>query len=256
MEGVGTRDDADDDLIGLAFGIGASGVRAKVQRALQVLLPAALGALAARWQRPCVACSWICSAFHGARAARDVANQLQAWDRTRWRQLLQAAGLSCTTDFAPVDPPLRFIGLFDTVVAVSGGRTDEQPHLALHAGVARQVLQLSARDEHRQHYPLTSVAPAFTEIALPGVHANIGGGYNQLEEGPKLLSRPRRQLLRRPSVAEYQTPPLAILQATTAYAEAQADAERWRQQLGLDERKSGWMSGTSGSNSVAPAAAA
>ncbi|WP_423176127.1 DUF2235 domain-containing protein, partial [Stenotrophomonas maltophilia group sp. CASM10] len=238
VEGVGTRDDADDDLIGLAFGIGASGVRAKVRRALQVLLPAALGALATRWQRPLRGVQLDLFGFsRGAAAARDVANQLQAWDRTRWRQLLQAAGLSCTTDFAPADPPLRFIGLFDTVVAVSGGRADEQPHLALHAGVARQVLQLSARDEHRQHYPLTSVAPAFTEIALPGVHANIGGGYNQLEEGPKLLSRPRRQLLRRPSVAEYQTPPLAILQATTAYAEAQADAERWRQQLGLDQRE-------------------
>ncbi|MEN5268445.1 DUF2235 domain-containing protein [Stenotrophomonas sepilia] len=238
VEGVGTRNDADDDLIGLAFGIGASGVRAKVRRALQVLLPAALGALATRWQRPLRGVQLDLFGFsRGAAAARDVANQLQAWDRTRWRQLLQAAGLSCTTDFAPADPPLRFIGLFDTVVAVSGGRADEQPHLALHAGVARQVLQLSARDEHRQHYPLTSVAPAFTEIALPGVHANIGGGYNQLEEGPKLLSRPRRQLLRRPSVAEYQTPPLAILQATTAYAEAQADAERWRQQLGLDQRE-------------------
>lgn len=238
VEGVGTRDDADDDLIGLAFGIGASGVRAKVQRALQVLLPAALGALATRWQRPLRGVQLDLFGFsRGAAAARDVANQLQAWDRTRWRQLLQAAGLSCTTDFAPAAPPLRFIGLFDTVVAVSGGRTDEQLHLELHAGVARQVLQLSARDEHRQHYPLTSVAPTFTEIALPGVHANIGGGYNQLEEGPKLLSRPRRQLLRRPSVAEYQTPPLAILQATTAYAEAQADAERWRQQLGLDEKE-------------------
>ena len=47
VEGVGTRDDADDDLIGLAFGIGASGVRAKVQRALQVVLPAALAELSA-----------------------------------------------------------------------------------------------------------------------------------------------------------------------------------------------------------------
>ncbi|KAG1604857.1 hypothetical protein G6F46_013750 [Rhizopus delemar] len=96
---------------------------------------------------------------------------------------------------------------------------------------------LTARDEHRQHYPLTSVAPPFTEIALPGVHANIGGGYNQLEEGPKLLSRPRRQQLRRPAVADYQIPPLAMLQATTAYAETQADAERWRQQLGVGDKE-------------------
>jgi hypothetical protein len=116
-------------------------------------------------------------------------------------------------------------------------------------------VQLTARDEHRQHYPLTSVAPPFTEIALPGVHANIGGGYNQLEEGPKLLSRPRRQQLRARR-CRLPDSPLAMLQATTAYAETQADAERWRQQLGVDEKKSGWMSGTSGSNSAAPAAAA
>ena len=28
-----------------------------------------------------------------------------------------------------------------------------------------------------------------------------------------------------------------MLQATTAYAETQADAERWRQQLGVDEKE-------------------
>lgn len=233
VEGVGTRDDADDDLIGLAFGIGASGVRAKVQRALQVLLPAAL---ATHWRQPLRRVQLDLFGYsRGAAAARDVANQLQQWDRERWRQLLLASGLACSADFAPASLLLRFIGLFDTVVSVNGGRADERPQVQLRAGIAAQVLQLSARDEHRQHYPLTSVAPPFAEIALPGVHANIGGGYNQTEEGPKLLSRPRRQQLRRAAVADYQTPPLAVLQATTAYAEAQADAERWRQQLGADE---------------------
>ncbi|RAX28630.1 DUF2235 domain-containing protein, partial [Enterococcus sp. HPCN18] len=68
----------------------------------------------------------------GAAAARDIASQLQGWDSVRWRQLLQGAGLSRTADFAPATPVLRFIGLFDTVVAVNGGRADEQPQLALH----------------------------------------------------------------------------------------------------------------------------
>ncbi len=238
VEGVGTRDDADDDLIGLAFGIGASGVRAKVQRALQVLLPVALTELSTRWRQPLRRVQLDLFGYsRGAAAARDIANQLQAWDNARWRQLLQSSGLASAGDFAAATPALRFIGLFDTVVAVNGGRADEQPRLALRTGIAGQVLQLSARDEHRQHYPLTSVAPPFTEIALPGVHANIGGGYNQIEEGPKLLSRPRRQQLRRTAVADYQIPPLTVLQATTAYAEAQADAERWRQQLGADQKE-------------------
>ena len=238
VEGVGTRDDTDDDLIGLAFGIGASGVRAKVQRALQVLLPDALAELSRHWQAPLQRLQLDLFGYsRGAAAARDVANQLQGWDAARWRQLLLQAGLHCAPGFAPADPMLRFIGLFDTVVAVNGGRADEQPRMALPAGIAGRVLQLSARDEHRQHYPLTRVAPPHIEIALPGVHANIGGGYDQVEEGPKLLSRPRRQQLRRPGIADYQVPPLAMLQATPVHAEAQADAERWRQQLGLGEKE-------------------
>ena len=47
VEGTGTRDGLSDDLLGMAFGTGATGVRAKVRRALQDLLPAALRALAA-----------------------------------------------------------------------------------------------------------------------------------------------------------------------------------------------------------------
>ncbi|MDV3515979.1 MULTISPECIES: DUF2235 domain-containing protein [unclassified Stenotrophomonas] len=238
VEGVGTRDDAEDDLIGLAFGIGASGVQAKVQRALQVLLPAALSALATQWRASLHSVQLDLFGYsRGAASARDVANHLRGWDSARWRQLLQQAGLSCSADFTLPRPVLRFIGLFDTVVAVNGGRADEHPRIALPAGIAEAVLQLSARDEHRQHYALTTVAPTHREIALPGVHANIGGGYDQVEEGPKLLSRPRRQQLRRPGVEDYQTPPLALLQATTAYAEAQADAERWRQQLGLNPKE-------------------
>ena len=238
VEGVGTRDDADDDLIGLAFGIGASGVRAKVERALRDLLPTALTALSAHWRHPVHSVQLDLFGYsRGAAAARDVAHQAQGWDAHYWRLLLQQAGLACSADFAPAQPRSRFVGLFDTVVAVNGRRADDVPQVALHPGVASAVLQLTARDEHRQHYPLTSVAPTFTELALPGVHANIGGGYNQVEEGPKLLSRPRRQQLRRQAVADYQTPPLALLQATTAYAEALADAERWRQQLGLSEQE-------------------
>ncbi|MCR8716442.1 DUF2235 domain-containing protein [Stenotrophomonas indicatrix] len=238
VEGVGTRDDAEDDLIGLAFGIGASGVQAKVHRALQVLLPAALSALASQWRAPLHSVQLDLFGYsRGAASARDVANHLRGWDAACWRQLLTQAGLSCSADFALPRPVLRFIGLFDTVVAVNGGRADEHPRIALPPGIAEAVLQLSARDEHRQHYALTTVAPPHAEIALPGVHANIGGGYDQVEEGPKLLSRPRRQQLRRPGVEDYQTPPLAVLQATTAYAEAQADAERWRQQLGLNPKE-------------------
>ena len=46
IEGVGTRTGEEDDLLGLAFGIGRTGVRAKRRRALEQLLPEALRQLA------------------------------------------------------------------------------------------------------------------------------------------------------------------------------------------------------------------
>ncbi|KAF1013810.1 MAG: hypothetical protein GAK31_02827 [Stenotrophomonas maltophilia] len=236
VEGVGTRDGRDDDLIGLAFGVGASGVRAKVERALQELLPAALRELAQRAPAPLRGVQVDLFGYsRGAASARDAANRLHGWDSAHWHALLTAAGVPLHPEFAVATPALRFIGLFDTVVAVSAGRADEQPRTALPRGIAGTVLQLAARDEHREHYPLTTVEPEHEQIALPGVHANIGGGYDQTVEGPKLLSRPLRAELRDAGIAGYSVPPLALLQASAPYASAQADAQRWREQLGLGE---------------------
>ncbi len=181
-----------------------------------------------------MACSWTCSVIHAALLPHVTSP-------TNFRAGTACAGASRRPVLHyELRPGHAGTALHRAVRHRGRGqwrRAEEQPQLALRSGIARHVVQLTARDEHRQHYALTSVAPPFTEIALPGVHANIGGGYNQLDEGPKLLSRPRRQLLRRPAVADYQIPPLAMLQATTAYAETQADAERWRQQLGVDEKE-------------------
>ncbi|WMJ68013.1 DUF2235 domain-containing protein [Stenotrophomonas sp. 24(2023)] len=238
VEGVGTRDGADDDLIGLAFGVGSTGVRAKVERGLHALLPAALRALAARGPMPLQAVQLDVFGYsRGGAAARDAAHQLQGWTGAQWKALLAGAGLALDAAFAPATPVVRFIGLFDTVVAVSGGRADEQPRIALPSGVAGKVLQLVARDEHREHFALTSVAPEHEQIALPGVHANIGGGYDQTVEGPKLLTRPVRAALRSPGIADYSVPPWSLLQASAPYASAQAEALRWREQLGLGEQE-------------------
>ncbi|MNV52446.1 hypothetical protein D3C71_1445390 [compost metagenome] len=109
------------------------------------------------------------------------------------------------------------------------------PVVALPAGCADKVVQLVARDEHREHFALTSVAPEHEEIALPGVHANIGGGYDQRIEGPKLLSRPQGQLLRGTGLTAGDVPPLALLRASTVYRAAQATCRRWQRALGLGD---------------------
>ena len=236
IEGAGTRTGKDDDLMGLAFGIGPSGVKAKVHRALDVRLPEALRALASTLP-PHTLTGVRLDLFgfsRGAASARDAINRLNAPDGRLWLQE-QLRRTGWTLPSAPAMRPVRFVGLFDTVVAIDARQRDELPHVTLPAGCADKVVQLTARDEHRHYFALTSVAPEHEEIALPGVHANIGGGYDQRIEGPKLLTRPQGQRIRTHDVPDTTTPPLALLRSTQVYASAQAACRRWQAALGLGE---------------------
>jgi len=111
----------------------------------------------------------------GAAAARHFANLVNA---TRFEDRHKLApGFECT---------IHFIGLFDTVAAM-GGLTDLgdvsdaiNPGLNLYLGPesAQQVVQLSARDEQRRNFSLSRIAPQWPmDIAVPGAHADVGGGY-------------------------------------------------------------------------------
>lgn len=236
IEGAGTRTGKEDDLMGLAFGIGPSGVTAKVRQALDIRLPEALRALARTVPTHALGRLRLdlFGFSRGAASARDAVNRLNATDGPAWL-LEQLRRTGWQPAAGAVDRPVRFVGLFDTVVAIDARQREALPRVGLAPDCADKVVQLVARDEHRHHFALTSVAPEHEEIALPGVHANIGGGYDQRIEGPKLLTRPHGQRLRNHGVADTAPPPLAVLRASQAYARAQADCRRWQAALGLDE---------------------
>lgn len=236
-EGVGTRDGQSDDLIGLAFGTGATGIRAKTERALREQLPDALRQLSSTSSLPIAGVRVDLFGYsRGGASARAAAVELAQWPSARWQGLLREAGLTIAPSFALSAPVVRFIGLFDTVVAL-GGRRGDPPlplRLRLPAGIADKVVQLVARDEHRVHFALTSVAPEHEEIQLPGAHSDIGGGNIRSEEGPKLLTRPRGQRIMKHPFADFATPDKAWLYATPSHREAEVQAMEWRRQLGLD----------------------
>ena len=233
-EGTGTRDGRADDLIGLAFGTGATGVTAKADQALQVQLPAALSALAQRWTRPLRAVEVDLFGYsRGAASAREAANRLSAWSSAHWQDMLRTAGLALSPAFTVPIPVIRFIGLFDTVLAIRGGVGQDRPRMRLDPDIARKVVHLVARDEHRLHFPLTSVAPQHEEYALPGSHADIGGGQEVMQEGPKLLTRPRGEPIRRHAFDAFATPDLHWLRRTASHQRAETSAVEWRRRLQL-----------------------
>ncbi|MEH0876465.1 DUF2235 domain-containing protein [Pectobacterium cacticida] len=122
----------------------------------------------------------------GAAAARHFVNVI---DQKADHPLVQAIAnaptirLKAGFDWANrEDVRISFVGIFDTVAS------SYHPSLTirLQDDCAERVVHLTALDEVRKHFPLTritptaigtSIPPNFTELALPGAHSDIGGGY-------------------------------------------------------------------------------
>ncbi len=122
----------------------------------------------------------------GAAAARHFINEI---DQRNDHPLVEAMAnfkdvqLKDGFDWASrEDVRIRFVGLFDTVVS------SFNPAVNVHIkpDSVERVVHLTALDEVRANFPLTRVTddaagttiPAhFTEIALPGAHSDVGGGY-------------------------------------------------------------------------------
>ncbi|WP_113632359.1 DUF2235 domain-containing protein [Pectobacterium peruviense] len=80
------------------------------------------------------------------------------------------------------DVRITFVGIFDTVAS----SYHPSLNIRLHADSVERLVHLTALDEVRKHFPLTrvtptaigtSIPPHFTEMALPGAHSDLGGGY-------------------------------------------------------------------------------
>ncbi|WP_433735877.1 type VI secretion system tip protein VgrG [Pseudomonas putida] len=202
LEGIGTYSNGEDSLIGMASGLGETGVVARVKQAPQQTEE--------QWDlfqktNPGVYIRQIefdiFGFSRGAAAARHCANELFKPGRGLFNELLQAGRFTLVTTFDPaVDVSINFIGLFDTVAAIGGIDStgfnnvadDHNPgvNLYLPPGCARQVIQLQARDECRHNFSLNGVHHHHRQICLPGVHSDIGGGYLPRAREKVLLTKP------------------------------------------------------------------
>lgn len=134
-----------------------------------------------------------------AAAARHFSNRVFKKDEFLSASLSQALG---KVEYKQIQSfptgKCRFIGLFDTVAAVGTLSDGFSPHdskngdveLNLPIGISEHVFQITAMHECRYNFSLNSVKPAYPEISLPGVHSDIGGGYNPQEEEFLFLNRP------------------------------------------------------------------
>lgn len=201
IEGIGTEIGEGDSGYGMGTGRGDTGVVRKTDKAVAMLVAGIkdyLGKLSDTGT--CVIKELQFDIFgfsRGAAAARHFANRVFGQDSA-----IIAAIKSGLGDVAFSGTPggkTRFLGIFDTVAAIGTPANGLNPHsadtgevnIALRPGVAEKVFHITAQHECRFNFALNSVKPAWPELALPGVHSDIGGGYNPSEYEAYFLTRPQ-----------------------------------------------------------------
>lgn len=184
--GAGTKTGSGDSLFGAATGLGETGVLEQVASAFEQLVHfISIDLSNAKITKLTID---LFGFSRGAAAARHAANEVSKGSRGTLGQLFSKKGLRWPTEVS-----IRFLGLFDTVAGIfnpkNGDFSVQNKHnkpvnLFIDPSKVENVLQLTALDEKRGNFALNSIKnpdatlPSnFTEIAIPGAHSDVGGGY-------------------------------------------------------------------------------
>lgn len=206
VEGIGTEAGKPDSMIGLSLGVADTGVIAKTDLAVKLISGAIEEALRKLQQKisgggiKVMSCQFDIFGFsRGAAAARHFANRIQDKDREIANAIRY--GMGGINYVGSPAGKTRFIGIFDTVAAIGTPQNGLNPHTAntgevniqLRPGVAEKVFHITAQNECRFNFALNSVKPAWPELALPGAHSDIGGGYLPVVRENIFLTRPESE---------------------------------------------------------------
>jgi type VI secretion system Hcp family effector len=203
VEGIGTEAGKPDSMLGLTLGVADTGVIAKTDLAVKQIAGAIEETLRKLRQTisgggmTVTSCQFDIFGFsRGAAAARHFANRIQDKDRVIANAIRY--GMGEVNYIGTPAGKTRFIGIFDTVAAIGTPQNGLNPHTAntgevnimLRPDVADKVFHITAQNECRFNFALNSVQPAWPELALPGAHSDIGGGYLPVVRENIFLTRP------------------------------------------------------------------
>jgi hypothetical protein len=185
IEGEGTEDDQKGDTMGYAFGSGKTGIPAKVKKGYANIT------------------SQINSYFDpGKEYVKELTINVFGFSRgaAAARSFLTTTKADFKTKYPKAIIKYNFVGLFDTVSsyekegvvgalgsAVQHDFENDVEELGLRLdGIAKKVIHLTATNEYRKNFALTSIDSAIEagvgfELELPGAHSDIGGGYEEYE---------------------------------------------------------------------------
>ncbi|MBW5827598.1 DUF2235 domain-containing protein [Yersinia kristensenii] len=191
ISGIGTAAGESDSAMGMGLGTSIldvfEGVVTKTDEAMKGIAEELLAFMKRNIQQNfCIAKIQfdVFGFSRGAAAARHFANRVMEQDPA----IAKAIAKGLRGDYYDGKPSgeVRFLGIFDTVAAIGGitnffdinGRSNPRVKLELRPSVAKKVFQITAMNEYRYNFSLNSIKGMWPELALPGSHSDIGGGYN------------------------------------------------------------------------------
>jgi type VI secretion system VgrG family protein len=232
VDGIGTSSTEADSTFSQGTGIGTQGVRTRVEETPPLIFKAIQAFRENNPDRHVAKIEFDIFGFsRGAAAARDFVNEVLKGNGSILAKATPAGDTGLADNFAwkpHSDVTFNFIGLYDTVAAISNplawdwtGNNAYNPgiNIRLAPDAAKKVVHLVAKNERRYNFALNSLGA--TDIALPGVHSDLGGGYLPKAKERILLSKPRY------SVVEKS---LTFTEANS-YKVAQQDLRRLQDQL-------------------------
>ncbi|WP_340199079.1 phospholipase effector Tle1 domain-containing protein [Ascidiimonas sp. W6] len=203
IEGIGTEDfENDDALNGGAMGVGSTGVKAKVYKALEesVELISSLGVEKIGefridvfgFSRGAAAARYLIHEVNkraGSIKSRHPRNNKITYYEVDHGALGEGLA-SKQIEVLPNRLKVNFVGLYDTVSshgagAITGYQNDVSALFLDAVRRANFTLHLTAGDEHRRNFALTNINSARLigrgeEYTLPGSHGDLGGAYNPI----------------------------------------------------------------------------
>jgi len=178
-EGIGTYDNkSDQPLPGGATGLEAPviyqrGIVAKVQRGIAQMKEKREKYIDKKEKEVEKATINVFGFSRGAAAARHFVSTYPA-------MIAIALGMKSAKNIT-----FNFVGVFDTVAAYGLVHINDVWELGLDLGATpNKILQLAAADEYRSNFKLTDIASSIKagvgyQLTMPGVHSDIGGGYEE-----------------------------------------------------------------------------
>ncbi|MHC8381492.1 type VI secretion system tip protein TssI/VgrG [Pseudomonas sp. LB3P14] len=232
VDGIGTSSTAEDSTFSQGTGLGAQGVRARVEETPELFLRVIRLFQENNPDKRVAKIEFDIFGFsRGSAAARDFANEVLKGNQSILAKALPIGSSVLSDSFAwkpQTDVSINFIGVYDTVAAIANllvgdldGNNAYNPGINIYLApdAAKKVVQLVARNERRYNFALNSLGAA--DIVLPGVHSDLGGGYLPKAMERILLSKPHK------SEVEEKVP---FAQANS-YKLAQQDLRRFQDQL-------------------------